>query len=66
MAARDDGATTNEAPRADEEAGCGAATGVIEGGGVGATAACDAAAAEGDSAPAGCSTGWRRAMAGWP
>ena len=46
VAACNSGATTNKALRADEEAGYyGAATGEAACGGVGATAACDSAAA---------------------
>ena len=40
---RNNGVVTNEAQRAYKEAGCGAATGVTKKGGVGATAACNAA-----------------------
>ena len=58
VAARNDGATTNEAPRVDEEASCNAATGATEWGGAGATVACNAAAAGREVAPAGCLTGW--------
>ena len=59
VAAHNYGATTIEASRAEEEASCGAATGVTEWGGAGATVACHAAAAGRDAAPAGCSTGGR-------
>ena len=53
MATRDNGAVTNEAPRAHEEAGCGVATGATEWSGIGATAACNAAVAGRDAASAG-------------
>ena len=42
VAARNNGMSTNEAPRAPGEAGCGTVTGMTEWGGVGATAACKA------------------------
>ena len=45
QAVRDNGVTTNEAPRADEEAGCGVATVATYWGGVDTTVACNAAAA---------------------
>ena len=60
-----DGATTNEAPRADEEAGCGRETGATEWGGAGATMACNAAAAGRKAVPVGSLAGWQRAMARW-
>ena len=43
MAACDNGATTSETPRVDEEAICGAATGATKWGVAGATVACNAA-----------------------
>ena len=64
VAARDYGATTNEAPSAYDEASCDATIGAMEWGGAGATVACDAAAAGREAALAGCLTGWQRAMAG--
>ena len=42
---RGDGSTVNEAPRTDEEAGCGRAIGTIEWGGAGTTVVCNAMAA---------------------
>ena len=62
----DNGVTINEAPRADKEAACGAATGTMEWSDVCANVACNAAAAEWGAAPAGCLAGWWRAMLGWP
>ena len=62
VAARNNGATTNKAPRTDEEARCGAATGpatsAIECDGDGASMACDAIAMGRDAATAWCLTGW--------
>ena len=54
---RDSGAATNKVPRAHEEAGCGAATGAMEWGGVDATVACTVVVAGRDAASAGWSTG---------
>ena len=56
----------NKAPRAYEEAGCDATTGVLRWDDVGATVACDAVARVLDTAAAGCLTGWVRAMARRP
>ena len=66
VAARNNMTATIEVPRANEEAGCGAATGATEWGGVGATVACDSAAAGQDAASAGCLAGWWRSMMGRP
>ena len=57
VAAHDKGTAKNEAPMAHEEAGYGVATDVTEWGGVGTTAACNAAAVGQDAAPGGCLTG---------
>jgi hypothetical protein len=57
VATRNDRVATDEKPRANTDTGYGAATGATEWGGVGATAACNTAAAGWDAAPAGCSTG---------
>ena len=50
VTARNGRVTTNKAPRDDEEAGFGAATGATEWGGVGATAACNTTAVGRDTA----------------
>ena len=57
MAARDDGATKNEASMEDEEVSCGTATGATEWVDAGATVACDTTMAGRDAALAGCLTG---------
>ena len=64
VVARDNGLTTNEAPRAHEEASYGAAPGVTEWDGIGATVAYNAAVAGRDAASARYLIGWRRAMVG--
>ena len=53
VVACDDNATMHKAPREDDEASFDAATGATEWGDAGTTAACDAAAATQDAAPAG-------------
>ena len=66
VAARDDGATTNETPRSDREASYDRATGATEWGGAGGTVACDTTTAGWDAAPVWCYTGWWNGMAGHP